>query len=279
MASRHPRRRPPRRGSPSRQGEAAERFAEVALAFEDDDWIVAVKPAGLATANVPAGEPSLLTVLRDGGHCGRDGFLGVVSRLDKPVSGLVAVAKTRSAAADLARQFRERTVRKTYLALTEGRFPAAVGHTLRWIDAIERPTEHPGPHGKDGSEMTAAREAAVEATLLARGSEVSLVDLRPATGRRHQLRAQLAARGCPIIGDGLYGARLPFPAGIGLHAAGLALEHPATAVAVSFKAALPRAWGGFLERLPPPPPGSLPLSPDPRGDVPSRGPAAGETGA
>jgi 23S rRNA pseudouridine1911/1915/1917 synthase len=71
---------------------------------------------------------------------------------------------------------------------------------------------------------------------------VSLVELRPATGRRHQLRLQLSARGCPIVGDRLYGARLPLGDGIALHARRLRFAHPRTAAIVELEAPLPAIW-------------------------------------
>lgn len=254
------------------------------ILFEDDAVIVVVKPAGLATANVPRGEESLLTRLRGrlretgvpGASAARppaerpvgrqpqpagktflgvpnlgEPFLGVVSRLDLPVSGVVVVARTRAAAASLSEQFRERSVSKKYHALVEGRFPAAVGAAVRWCDMLERPAEPNGTEsparprgaGRAGADRgPRTQEAILEAELLARGVEVSLVELRPETGRRHQLRAQLAAHGCPIVGDRLYGSRLPFPQGIALHSSSLAFDHPVTGDRLVFTAAWPDAW-------------------------------------
>jgi RluA family pseudouridine synthase len=212
--------------------------------FEDEALIAVAKPAGLATANVPPGEPSAfrevrrLLVDRHGG----EPFLGVVSRLDRPVSGVVVFAKTRAAAAALARQFRDRSVRKTYYALVEGRFPAALGTWVDWQDAVVRP--HRGrSRTADPDRGEQGQQAVLRARVLRRLGEVSLVELEPATGRRHQLRAQLAAHGCPIVGDRLYGARLPF-AGIALHAAALALDHPTCGRALRLSAELPAAWHG-----------------------------------
>jgi Pseudouridylate synthases, 23S RNA-specific len=117
------------------------------ILFEDDDVLVAVKPAGLATANVPRGQESLLTHLRrviegrqaDGAADAEAPFLGVVSRLDQLVSGVVVLARSRKAAASLSDQFRNRTVEKTYHALVSGRFPGPVGERLTWTDVLERP--------------------------------------------------------------------------------------------------------------------------------------------
>jgi 23S rRNA pseudouridine1911/1915/1917 synthase len=228
---------------------------------EDDHLIAVVKPAGLATANAARGTPSIFTILQHTLPAGS--FLGVVSRLDAPVSGVLVMAKTRSAAADLSRQFRERLVEKTYEAVVEGRFPAPLGQWVDWHDRIERRGEErrsqlrPGRPANGGPQASDADDADddvsggdchVRARVVKRLGEVSLVELMPSTGRRHQLRAQLSGKGCPIVGDRVYGARLPFPsapgygAAIALHARRLAFVHPGTRQAVVLEAAWPQAW-------------------------------------
>ena len=231
---------------------------------EDDRLIAIVKPAGLATANAARGTPSVFTILQKSRPAGA--FLGVVSRLDAPVSGVLVMAKTRAAAAELSRQFRERLVEKTYVAVVEGRFPAALGQWVDWHDRIERQGEErrsrlrpsaatnrvvpaeEADHDDEDDEAVAGGECHVRARVVKRFGEVSLVELSPSTGRRHQLRAQLAARGCPIVGDKLYGARLPFAAApgcgpaIALHARSLAFAHPGTKQPVVLQAGWPTAW-------------------------------------
>lgn len=189
-------------------------------------------------------------------------FLGVVSRLDAPVSGVLVMAKTRFAAADLSRQFRERLVEKTYEAVVEGRFPAPLGQWVEWHDRIERRGEErrsrllsAGPVGggipaEESEDDTgdSGGECHVRGRVVKRQGEVSLVELEPSTGRRHQLRAQLAGRGCAIVGDKVYGARLPFPSApgcgvaIALHARSLRFDHPATRQPVLLTARWPDMW-------------------------------------
>jgi len=198
--------------------------------------------------------------------------VGIVSRLDAPVSGVVVVAKTPAAAAALAEQFRSRNVRKRYLAVVGGRFPAPLGRWVDWHDRLLRgagarpslilpPSDAtvaglggrlagqgrapargrpPEPQRPGGS----PQDASTRARVVRRAGEVSLVELEPLTGRRHQLRAQLAARGCPIVGDRLYGSRLPFlmPGGIALHAASLIIHDPATGRERVFSAAAAAGW-------------------------------------
>jgi 23S rRNA pseudouridine1911/1915/1917 synthase len=234
---------------------------EIPVLFEDDHFIAVVKPAGLTTANAPAGKPSLFTWLKH--RLGRAAFVGIVSRLDAPVSGVVVIAKTSIAAEGLAAQFRDRTTKKRYLAVVTGRFPAPLDQRVEWQDWIQRGSERgpswivpeeahaaPGSHGhslgeaKGTTPKTAAQMAHTRALVVWRGGETSLVELEPLTGRRHQLRVQLAARGCPIVGDRLYGSRLPFPepGGIALHASRIEIEHPITRAFVTFEAPVPPAW-------------------------------------
>ncbi len=203
--------------------------------------IATVKPAGMPTANAPVGRPSLFTWLKD--RSGPDAFVGIVSRLDAAVSGVVVSAKTPRAAARVSEQFRERSVEKLYMAIVTGRFPAAIGVWLEWKDWLQRP---PGqrPTAVVPQGTADALEATTRARVVARGGEISLVELSPVTGRRHQLRAQLSARGCPIVGDRTYGSRLPFPipGGIALHATQITCMHPDKVGLLTFKAPVPRLW-------------------------------------
>ena len=225
---------------------------DVSILFEDDHLVVVVKPAGLPSANAARGEESLYTVLKQ--RFGEGAFVGVVSRLDAPVSGVVVFAKTPAAAAGLAEQFRDRSVEKAYSAVVTGRFPAPLGSWVDWHDAISRregePKSqlHPAAATYDRGGDEAPRAAHLRARVAVRAGEVSLVELEPSTGRRHQLRLQLASRGCPIVGDRLYGSRLPCcSGGIALHARKLTIEHPATGRPLQFDGAVPAYW---LQRFP-----------------------------
>ncbi|MFM7249137.1 MAG: RluA family pseudouridine synthase [Planctomycetaceae bacterium] len=229
------------------------------ILHEDEHLLGVVKPAGIPTAHAAAGGDSLYARAR-----ATRPFVGVVSRLDLPVSGVVVFAKTSAAAAALAEQFRERTVTKEYSAVVEGRFPAPLGQWVEWIDRLPavpaaaprgrgRPPAEPDADGDaDPGEPGTSREpgtlARMRARVVRRAGEVSLVELSPETGRKHQLRIQLASRGCPIVGDRRYGARLPFPEGIALHARRLAFSHPATGRPVALEVPLPASW---RKRFPP----------------------------
>ncbi len=223
--------------------------------FDDSEIIVLDKPVGLATANSPRGENSLYVELvnRFGSGC----FVGVVSRLDKPVSGVVVFGKNKSATASLAEQFRHRTVKKEYIAIVERRFPSALGEWVTWrdrihwddmarravVDGLRRQSSLLRESRKKESDGDSAETSA---RVVKRAGEVSLVELQPTTGRRHQLRAQLAFRGCPIVGDRIYGSRLPLSFEgdmvVALHAQKLTLEHPKTGDKTTFEAEIPKLW-------------------------------------
>jgi 23S rRNA pseudouridine1911/1915/1917 synthase len=221
------------------------------ILHEDDHLLACVKPAGIPTANAPRGETSLYTLARRGRS-----FIGVVSRIDAPVSGVVVFAKTSAAAADLAAQFRERRVGKEYVAIAEGRFPAPLGQWVEWCDTLPadprvlglggvgRGGGRPPDREEDGADAVEepGKESVVRARVVRRAGEVSLVELEPSTGRKHQLRIQLATRRCPIVGDRRYGARLPFPDGIGLHARRLKIDHPESGEPLCFEAPVPAGW-------------------------------------
>jgi 23S rRNA-/tRNA-specific pseudouridylate synthase len=149
-------------------------------------------------------------------------------------------------------------VLKEYVAVVAGRFPGPLGQWVDWHDLIARKANEQrstirlavagggGPDAADDDESDsaefAARPAHVRARVVCRADEVSLVELEPSTGRRHQLRLQLAARGCPIVGDRLYGSRLPHPQGIALHARSLRLDHPVSGAPVLLAADWPAIW-------------------------------------
>lgn len=226
----------------------------IEVLHEDDQLVALVKPAGLPTANVAAGEESVYEWLRR--RSGTNGFIGIVSRLDAPVSGVVVVAKTPRAAARLSSQFRERTVEKVYLAIVTGRFPAPLGEWVEWHDEVSRPPGdprtriRPAPVRCDSGGDALWRPALSSSRVVRRAGEVSLVELVPVTGRRHQLRVQLASRGCPIVGDRLYGSRLPFRAeGVALHASRIALVHPGTGRQVVYASDARLHWKAVFPSL------------------------------
>jgi 23S rRNA pseudouridine1911/1915/1917 synthase len=233
---------------------------DLSILHEDADAIVLDKPAGIVTH---PGAGNRTGTLLNGvlGHCGRvrDSFPdepvrpGVVHRLDKETSGVIVFAKSAHAHRALTRQFALRRVRKRYLAVLDGRPPAADGT----VDL---------PIGRDDRDRTrfavvARGRPAITRYRLLGGLEggCSLVLLIPVTGRTHQLRVHLASLGCPVAGDVVYGrSRRSEPASMLLHgsmllhSASLRLRLPGAEEPRRFRAPLPerfRAKPGVVDCL------------------------------
>jgi 23S rRNA pseudouridine1911/1915/1917 synthase len=170
-------------------------------------------------------------------------FVGLVHRLDRPTSGVMVLARTSKAASRLSEQFRDGAVEKTYVAVVEG---APAEEAGSWTDVLlkdeERNVVTVVPEGTPGS-----RPATLDYRVLGRAGGRSMIELRPRTGRSHQIRVQLAVRGLPIVGDRKYGARSTLIAEDGkprvaLHAAGLTFSHPTRREAISVTATVPADW-------------------------------------
>jgi 23S rRNA pseudouridine1911/1915/1917 synthase len=211
--------------------------------FEDNHLLVVNKPEGLPTQGVVEGTASVVTLakayLKQKFNKPGNVYLGVVSRLDAATSGVIVLARTSKAAARLTEQFREREVEKTYWALVEQPPQPPAGEVSHWVlknDAKHRMEVVP-PRTRD------AQHAKLSYQTLRTEKLGTLVEVRLHTGRKHQIRLQLATIGCPILGDKKYGSRAEFAGeGIALHAARLTIEHPTTKERLEFHAPLPRDW-------------------------------------
>jgi 23S rRNA pseudouridine1911/1915/1917 synthase len=215
------------------------------ILYEDNHLLVVNKPAGLPTMGTPAGRPTLLSLaklyVKDRYQKPGNVYLGVMSRLDAPVTGVVLLARTSKSAARLTEQFRGRSVEKTYWAVVEGILSAASGTLVDWLGHDDR---HRRMHVV-GATFSGAREARLSFRRLRRTGQNSWIEVELETGRKHQIRLQLANHGHPIVGDRKYGSRQPFPLGIALHARRLAISHPISAERLSFEAPLPKTWQSF----------------------------------
>jgi 23S rRNA pseudouridine1911/1915/1917 synthase len=213
--------------------------------YEDNHLLAVNKPAGLPTMGTPGGRPTLLTVAKEyvKARYQKPGnvYLGVMSRLDAPVTGVVLLARTSKAAARLTEQFRSHTVQKTYWAVVEGVLEPAAGSLVDWLGHDDR---HRRMHIV-GRTMPDAREARLSYKRLKVIEGNSWLEVELETGRKHQIRLQLAHHGHPIIGDRKYGSRESFPIGIALHARRLVVSHPTTGARLEFEAPLPETWRSF----------------------------------
>jgi 23S rRNA pseudouridine1911/1915/1917 synthase len=221
----------------------------LAILYEDAGVVAVDKPAGMvvhAGAGRHAGTLVNALLARYGALSGEGGALrpGIVHRIDKGTSGVLLVAKTDEAHRALARQFAGRTVEKTYLALVEGRMAAEEGR-------VERPIARDPLHR---TRMTARLETGRPALTFwrvrRRFARFTLLEVRIATGRTHQIRVHLASLRHPVAGDALYGAAAhplgrPF-----LHAHRVAFVSPATGENVIVVSPLPAELEAWLAGLP-----------------------------
>ena len=200
----------------------------VGIVYEDDHVIVVDKPTGLTVHPAP-GHPdgtlvnALLALVPDLPGIGGVERPGIVHRLDKDTSGLIIVAKTDAAHRSLSRQMKERSVHKSYAALTTGLVRDAEGE----VDApIGR---HPKQRKKmavvEGGRAALTRYRVMERFDGPRG-RFTLVEAHPITGRTHQVRVHLASIGHPLVGDPVYGRRSPLVSRHFLHAARLEIALP-----------------------------------------------------
>ena len=218
---------------------------DLEILFEDNHLLVLNKPAGLATMGVESGEPSLWErakrYLKHKYNKPGNVYLGVVSRVDSLVTGVVIFARTSKAAARLSDQFRRGDVDKEYWAIVERPPQPAAGACEDWLFKDE-----PRQRMEVSSTATAnAKLARLSYETCRRLSRGTWLVVRLETGRKHQIRVQLSHRGWPVLGDRKYGATTSFPTGIALHSRRLRLAHPVGKQPLDFIAPPPPSWREF----------------------------------
>jgi 23S rRNA pseudouridine1911/1915/1917 synthase len=219
------------------------------ILYEDNHCLAIAKPGGIASAHFQGREETLdravKRYLKEKHHKPGNVFLGIVHRLDRPVSGVLLFARTSKAAERLSRQFREGTIEKVYWAVVEGQTLPPAGSLEDWLrkDRTARRVEVVEPH------EPGARQALLHFQVRARHRGLSWLEVRPQTGRTHQLRVQLAHHGHPIYGDARYGSVHTFGRSIALHARSLTFLHPVRCEPITLTAELPRCWRGRFAHL------------------------------
>ncbi len=252
---------PPVRQAPGAEARPAAPAREFPVVFEDEVLIAVDKPAGVAVHGGSGVAFGVIEQLRRARPEAR--FLELVHRLDKETSGLLLVAKKRSALLALQEQFRRRETGKTYAAIVAGAWPAS----RKLIDlALHKSLDAAGErHVRvvDADHADGRRSISLVAVAAA-WSAFTLLDVTIKTGRTHQIRVHLAHEGHPIVGDPKYGdfalnralARGEHPAGwrcarMLLHARRLRFEHPVTAQAIELEAPLPAEFTHLMHALGP----------------------------
>lgn len=221
--------------------------------YEDNHLIAVNKPAGWLVHGDDTGDETLSDVVKQyiKDRYGKPGavFLGVIHRLDRPVSGVVVFARTSKALERMNRLFAEREIQKTYWAVTTERPEPLEGHLQHYIQ--KDTTKNLAKAYDQKSRRSAdAKLAELDYRLIGALGEHHLLEVKPITGRPHQIRVQLSKMGWPIRGDVKYGFRKANYGGfIHLHCKSLAFEHPVKKEPVHVEAELPdeqiwRLFGG-----------------------------------
>lgn len=202
------------------------RDTEPTVLYEDNHLLALLKPAGTLTLGDETGDRTMVDIaaeyLRVKYNKPGNVFVGVVHRLDRPVSGVLLLARTSKAASRLSEQFRSGAVRKVYDAVVSGNVSPPRQELVNWLIK-----DHRTNRVKAVSEgATGARRSVLTYHVLSFASGRTQLQVEPVTGRSHQIRVQLANEGYPIIGDVKYGSPHRLGGRILLHARTLEFDHP-----------------------------------------------------
>ena len=194
--------------------------------YEDNHLLALLKPAGTLTMGDQTGDTSMVDIAREYLRVkyNKPGnvFVGVVHRLDRPVSGVLLFARTSKAASRLSEQFRVGSVRKVYRAVVAGTVTDGESEFVDWLQKNKQ--ENLVRVVSEGTSR--AQKSVLMCRLVTSRHGRSEVEIEPVTGRSHQIRVQLASRGLPIVGDVKYGSTQRRGGRILLHAQSLEIDHP-----------------------------------------------------
>ncbi len=219
------------------------------MIYEDNHLLIVNKASGILVQGDITGDIPLVDLckeyIRQKYHKPGAVFLGVVHRIDRPVSGIVVLARTSKSLERMNALFREKQTKKTYWAITQKKPPNEKGTLVHWLSKDEKKNKATA----FTREAVGALRSELNYTILGQKEKQWLLEVTPVTGRPHQIRVQLASMGCPIKGDVKYGFPDPNEDGsICLHARKLEFMHPVKKEFMLFEAPLPHTsfWKNFI---------------------------------
>jgi 23S rRNA pseudouridine1911/1915/1917 synthase len=214
----------------------------IEIIYEDRHLVAVAKPARTPVASESSGDDTLLGMVRAWNGLrqgeGKKGYCVPIHFLDRPVSGVILFALSSKAASRLNELFRGRDIQKTYVAIAEGHPKQDAATLEHWL--VKDRDDNKASVVKAG--YPDAKKCVLSYKVLASLGKLCLVEVQPITGRSHQIRAQLAAIGCPLYGDLKYGASKGWDGKVALHAARLEFKHPVGAAPMKLLAPLPDYW-------------------------------------
>lgn len=223
-------------------------WGHIEVLYEDNHLLVVNKPAGVLVQGDATGDVPLVDLgkeyIKEKYNKPGAVFLGVVHRLDRPVSGVVVFARTSKALTRMNALFKDRKTKKTYWAIVDHQPPDHSGRLVHWLVKDEKKnktTAYAKAHDR-------GKRSELDYKVIHRQGSYYLIQVNPITGRGHQIRVQLASMGCSILGDIKYGSSVTHEgASICLHARALEFVHPVTKQILSIEATPPPtgAWNMF----------------------------------